>query len=103
MSPTPGGYLAHPLRRATSNFVIFAEPNFKHVNSSDPVVNGFRALRRFNASAQNPLSCKHLATLRPHRPFSVSENGALGTGCNRQGCYRTPRFPAPNSHILWLI
>ena len=72
-------------------------------SQTTPVVNRFPAPRRFKASAQNPLSCEHLATLRLARPFSVSENGALGAGCNRQGCDRTPRFLSSNSHILWLF
>jgi len=83
--------------------VLPGEPNSKHVNSGAPVVNRFPAQRRFRASAQNPLSCKHFASFTRARPFSVSETGALGDGCNRQGCYRTPRFLPSNSHILWLI
>ena len=73
------------------------------MNSGTPAVNRFPAPRRFRASAQNLLSYKHFASFTLARPFSVSETGALGSGCNRQGCDRTPRFLPSNSHILWLI
>src|ERR1035437_2150336 len=79
------------------------EPNPKHVNSTAPVVNRFPAPRRFRASAQNPLSCKYFASFTLARPFSVSKSAPLGTGRNRKGCDRTPRFLPSNSHILWLI
>src|ERR1022692_1007457 len=82
--------------------VAFGEPNSKHVNSGGPTVNGFARARGRFMSARNPNFSKALAWFLAARQFSVQETACLGIGCNRQGCDRSPRFPASNSHILLL-
>lgn len=59
------------------------------MKSSDPAVNRFPAPRRFKATIHKARFFEGLAASADVRPFSVSENGALGTKSNRQGCDRT--------------
>jgi hypothetical protein len=94
------------LMRPVNQWVVvrdsLEEPNSKHVNSEGPVVNGFPGKRSRLRSAQNPSFSKVLAWFPAARQFSVQESGHPGIGCNRQGCDRSPRSLASNSHILWL-
>ena len=101
---SPGENLSARFLHSQFRFrVALGEPNSKRVNSTAPAVNGFPAQRRFKSTSHNVQFCKGLAASAAVPPFSVSETGALGAGCNRQGCDRTPRFLPSNSHILWLI
>jgi hypothetical protein len=50
----------------------FAEPNLKHVNSGNPVFNGFDALRGFKARARYSVFCKaQLIAMANHVPFRL--------------------------------